>query len=446
MTEPSINVGIISAQQIHFVLVGPFASGITAGNLTGSFTASLHGDTIMLRGEGQNVESRQEVVFVPKEPAAGAFVIRNVTIGVHFHWERKEDQKFVGNLKLVQSNDGITAINVVSIEDYLASVISSEMSAESSTNLLKAHAVTSRSWLLAQLEKSKKIQKREKRSTTVAETDTELIRWYDREDHDAFDVCADDHCQRYQGVTKAYTDSVRRAVQETRGQVLVVGSQICDARFSKSCGGISERYEHVWEPVAYPYLVPVVDSPSLPEGYGLDFSNEANAEKWIRGTPPAFCNIRDRKMLSQVLLKYDQKTSDFYRWTVESTQEEISSHIHQKSGIDFGQIVDLIPVERGASARLIKLKIVGTRRTMTIGKELEIRRTLSPTHLYSSAFVVDTLNIVHGIPGKFQLRGAGWGHGVGLCQIGAAVMGELGNPFDKILAHYFTGARIQKLY
>jgi SpoIID/LytB domain protein len=392
------------------------------------------------------VEVGREVVFEPSDPATAQFQISGVTIGVQFHWQRKEDERFVGSLKLLQDGHSIVAINAVSIEDYLASVISSEMSAQSSLNLLKAHAVTSRSWLLAQLDKSRKLKAGAEKYETAFEDESRRIRWYDREDHELFDVCADDHCQRYQGVTKAYTGSVNQAVRETRGDVLTFNDEICDARFSKSCGGISEAFENAWEPVPHPYLVPVIDAPGPPEEYSLDFSIEEHAEQWIRNTPPAFCNTADARILSQVLLNYDQETHDFYRWKVEYTQDEISDLIRRKSGIDFGEIIDLVPEARGASARLIRLRIVGTRKTLAIGKDLEIRRTLSPSHLHSSAFVVDKVGDEGGIPGTFVLRGAGWGHGVGLCQIGAAVMGDMGYTPESILAHYFTGAQIKNVY
>ncbi len=387
----------------------------------------------------------REVLFDGTNPLS-EFVLNDVTIGVQFHWQRKEDQRFVGGLKLIREGENITAINVVSIEDYLTSVISSEMSADCSLNLLKAHAITSRSWLLAQLEKSKALKAGGVKYQSLVETETERIRWYDREDHANFDVCADDHCQRYQGITKAYTASVKEAVESTGGFVVMHNGVVCDARFSKSCGGVMEEFQHVWEPVRYAYLAAVVDTPDETTPLALDFSHEENADKWIRGNPQAFCNTTDKKTLSQVLLKYDQETTDFFRWKVEYEQAQLAEIICRRSGIDFGQIVDLVPVERGKSSRLTKLKIVGTKRTMTIGKELEIRRTLSNSHLYSSAFVVDKHEVVNGIPARFTIQGAGWGHGVGLCQIGAAVMGEQGYSYDKILVHYFPHTEIKKIY
>ena len=319
------------------------------------------------------------------------------------------------------------------------------MSATASLELLEAHAVISRSWLLAQIHKNKEITETQAEYSAFTQTDEELIRWYDREDHTRFDVCADDHCQRYQGITRASTEIVKQAIAATRGQVLTSGGKICDARFSKCCGGAFEEFQYCWEDVKYPYLLKQRDSKT--ETTLPDLTQEAKAEHWIRTSPEAFCNTTDKKVLSQVLNNYDQETTDFYRWKVVYTQEELSALILKRSGIDYGQIIDLVPIARGTSSRLWKLKIVGTKKTLTIGKELEIRRTLSTSHLYSSAFVVDKEDISpEGIPARFILTGAGWGHGVGLCQIGAAVMGEQGYKYDAILLHYYVGASIEKLY
>ena len=446
MNEPILNVGILSEPEIRFELIGPFRASGVDGNLQGKFIARRAGNQIAAEGEGHRIEAVQELTFEPVDPATSTVLISGVTIGVQFHWQRKEDERFAGSLRLLKDGVAIAAVNAVPIEEYLASVISSEMSAHSSLQLLKAHAITSRSWLLAQIEKSRKLKAGGEKYESVFEDHSQRIRWYDREDHDLFDVCADDHCQRYQGVTKAYTTAVEQAVRETRGQVLVYDDEICDARFSKSCGGISESFENAWEPVPHPYLSPVIDSPGRPEEYSLDFSLEENAEQWIRSNPPAFCNTADKRILSQVLLDFDRETHDFYRWKIEYAQEEISDLIRRKSGIDFGQIMDLIPNGRGASARLVQLRIVGTKRSFVIGKDLEIRKTLSPSHLYSSALVVDKVGRENRVPERFILTGAGWGHGVGLCQIGAAVMGDMGYTFDSILAHYFTGATIKQLY
>ena len=386
------------------------------------------------------------LVFEPVRYHEASFELNDVTIGIHFHWERKEDQQFKGSLKIIIENEKLTAINILPLEDYLVSVISSEMSATSSMELLKAHAITSRSWLLAQIAKSRSLQNSGKVYQPITETSEEYIRWYDREDHLNFDVCGDDHCQRYQGITRQSTPLVEQAIAETRGLLLMDGENICDARYSKSCGGITETFESVWEPEVHPYLQSVVDNPEPPEGFEPDLTNEVAAEKWIRQSPEAFCNTTDRNVLTQVLNDFDQETKDFYRWTRTYQQTDLAELIARKSGKDFGAILDLIPIERGKSGRLKRLKIVGTKLTLIIGKELEIRKTLSESHLYSSAFVVDKQNINNGIPGEFILTGAGWGHGVGLCQIGAAMMSAKGYKYNEILMHYFREARISKEY
>jgi len=384
--------------------------------------------------------------FEPVRYHEASFELNDVTIGIKFHWERKEDQQFKGSLKIIGENEKLTAINILPLEDYLVSVISSEMSATSSLELLKAHAITSRSWLLAQIAKGKELQHSGKTYQPISETTEEYIRWYDREDHLNFDVCADDHCQRYQGITRQSTPLVEQAIAETCGMLLMDGENICDARFSKCCGGITETFENVWEPEVHPYLQSIVDNPALSEDFEADLSNEEAAEKWIRNAPEAFCNTHDKEVLSQVLNDYDQETKDFYRWKMVYQQADLAELIARKSGNDFGTIIDLIPIERGKSGRLKKLKIVGSKLTLIIGKELEIRKTLSESHLYSSAFVIDKQNISNGIPGEFTLTGAGWGHGVGLCQIGAAMMSTKGYKYDEILMHYFRGASISKEY
>ena len=205
-----------------------------------------------------------------------------------------------------------------------------------------------------------------------------------------------------------------------------------------------EVFENVWEPVNHPYLQKVVDSDKDPIGFDLDLKNETASEAWILGNPDAFCNTHDKKVLSQVLNDYDQETNDFYRWSVIYRQKEISELIHKRIGIDFGLVMDFIPIERGESGRLIKLKIVGTKKIMIIGKELEIRKALSESHLYSSAIIFDKKEIDGEV--VFILEGAGWGHGVGLCQIGAAVMGEKGYLYKEILNHYFKGVELEKRY
>lgn len=432
MKIPSIEVGILPAKEIHFRLNAPYRRIETGAIVSGEYKITP--------------EDSFPMTFEPISYDEASFDLYDVVIGVQFHWERKETQCFKGTLKLIIENNLVTAINILSLEDYLISVISSEMSATSSLELLKAHAVISRSWLLAQKQKAQELDKSQITYKSIHETKEEYIRWYDREDHENFDVCADDHCQRYQGITKVSTPEARQAVTETSGELLIYDNSICDTRFSKCCGGITEKFENNWEPVVHPYLTRFIDNPIAPEGYDLDLTKEDAAEKWIKGTPPAFCNTHDKEVLSQVLNDYDQETQDFFRWEVSYTQLQIRNLIHQRTGWDFGEIIDLIPVERGDSGRLIKLKIVGTKKTMTIGKELFIRKALSESHLYSSAFIVEKIMDSGKTPSKFILKGAGWGHGVGLCQIGAAVMGAKGCNYKEILTHYFPGAELIKMY
>ena len=438
MKEPDISIGIVNAQKIHFSLNGQFsAKGETVcGNRVVSFSEG---------GILWNNTLYKELTFTPQE-GKSFFSLYDVTIGINFHWERQETQSFMGTLKLVVDEGKITAINILPAEDYLISVISSEMNATSSIEFLKAHAVISRSWLFAQIKKRKALEKKDSGFFSITKTDTEYIRWYDREDHTIFDVCADDHCQRYQGITKASNESVVKAVEQTRGQLLMQGDGICDARFSKCCGGISEEFEYCWE------VQKISITFCLSENIDMRVENPclilqiAGAEKWIRNSPAAFCNTHNKRIISQILNNYDQETTDFYRWKMEYSQEEISELIRDNTKADYGDIIDLIPIERGKSGRICKLKIVGTKKTLIIGKELEIRRTLSKTHLFSSAFVVDKGEAQNGIPSSFILTGAGWGHGVGLCQIGAAVMGEKGYTYGHILLHYYKGAEIKSLY
>ncbi len=435
-TEPKVSVGIMFEPQIVFVLGGEYLSE----------GKSYSGEQRLFVSNGKvsfNGNLYDELLFEPVK-AESTFELKDVTIGINFHWERKENQSFSGSVKFIVEDGKITAVNVLSVEDYLTSVISSEMSATASLELLKAHAVISRSWLLAQIQKNKEIVESKQEYSTMVVAEDELVRWYDREDHTRFDICADDHCQRYQGVTRASTSIVRDAIAQTRGLLLMSDGKICDARYSKSCGGAFEEFQYCWEDIKYPYLVKQRDSKTETEL--PDLTIEEEAEKWILSSPESFCNTTDKEILSQVLNHYDQETVNFYRWTQEYSQKELSALILKRSGVDYGDILDLIPVERGTSGRLVKLKIVGTKKTKTIGKELEIRRTLSESHLYSSAFVVERVGNENGVPQKFVLKGAGWGHGVGLCQIGAAVMGEKGYKFDEILLHYFVGASLEKLY
>lgn len=442
--EPVINVGIVTGKSIKFELYGDFSVTGFKDNFSGVYSAQIKDNQIHCKSSKHEIQVSDRLEFIPADPISESFLLKDVTIGNKFHWERKEKQRFIFSLVLLKSGDDIVAINNIPIERYLTSVISSEMSAKSSIELLKAQAVIARSWVLAQIEKSKKlVAVREKHETSV-EFENELIKWYDREDHKLFDVCADDHCQRFQGVTKIISDAAFKAIDQTRGIVLLSSGEICDTRYSKCCGGISESFENVWEPVKHNYLTSVIDYKFEPENFNLDFSDETNAARWINGNPHSFCNTSDRKILSHILVDYDRETKDFFRWKVEYTQQELSSIIKEKSGIDFGDIVDLIPVERGESSRIVKLKIIGTKKSLTIGKELEIRRILSKSHLYSSAFVVEKMG--EKIPERFIFRGAGWGHGVGLCQIGAAVMAERGYNFDEILLHYFKNSELKKIY
>ena len=416
--EPTVQVGIVSAERILF-------------SLNKAYTAKgalIEGEQEVAFSEGGilwNGNQYRELKFIPQTKDA-SFSMKDVTIGVNFHWERKETQTFLGTLRLVVEEGKICAINELPVESYLTSVISSEMKATSSLEFLKAHAVISRSWLLAQMEKRQSQSSGGNGFFSFVKKDDELIRWYDRDDHTIFDVCADDHCQRYQGITKADNIHVVEAVKATRGQILMYDGEICDARFSKCCGGVTEEFQYCWEDTPKPYLVSVPDA-ATPDG-------------------DPFCHTHDKHILSQVLNDYDQETSDFYRWQVEYTQEQLRELIERKLKMSFGQILALEPLERGKSGRIWKLKIVGKERQFTIGKELEIRRTLSETHLYSSAFEVEPMDIVQGVPQKFVLKGAGWGHGVGLCQIGAAVMGEKGYRYDEILLHYYQGAEVKRIY
>jgi SpoIID/LytB domain protein len=441
---PEIQVGIFSGEEISFTLNTPFKTGNKRDSIDGTWKVKCSSDKIILQKEAIKLESEHIILLTPVNPADASFTLHNVTIGVDFHWQRKEDQVFKGNLRLYIESNKVYAVNVLSIEDYLTSVISSEMSATSSSELLKAHAVISRSWLLAQIEKSRSLNNNEAKYNTNTRTESEIIRWYDREDHKNFDVCADDHCQRYQGITRSSTTVVEQVIEETFGEVLAYKDVICDTRYYKCCGGITELFENVWEPVNHPYLQKVIDNPAYPEGYNLEIDKEEMAKKWILGNPESFCNTSDKIILSQVLNDYDQETKDFYRWSVSYTQEELSDLVKTRTGIDFGTVTDLIPLERGASGRIIRLKIEGTKKTMVLGKELEIRKALSKSHLYSSCFIVEKIS--DNKVTKFILYGAGWGHGVGLCQIGAAVMGLKGYSYREILMHYFRGAVLEKRY
>ena len=371
-------------------------------------------------------------------PEHPTFLLKNVRTGIGFHWDRLEDQEFEGTLEIRDNADGTqTAINRLDVEDYLSSVITSEMSATPSLELLKAHAVISRSWVLRPIiSPSKGTDKPD-----LSNPDRHVV-WYERDAHEGFDVCADDHCQRYEGITRRdehpeAAANVQKAIDATRGQVLMYDGKVCDARFYKSCGGATDLFENAWANEHYPYLEAVRDEIGTPLP---DLTIEENAQAFIRTSPSAYCNTTDERILSQVLNNYDQETKDFYRWTVQYTSGELSDIIRERSGIDFGEILDLVPIKRGPSARLYEMQIVGSKRTMVIGKELEIRKWLSRSHLYSSAFVVERHE-----NGDFILTGAGWGHGVGLCQLGTAVMADKGCTYEQILAHYFPGSELKTI-
>lgn len=434
MIEPKINVGIMFQPAIRFNLDTLYS--FEENTYTGEYEVKIQDGKILFAGKCYD-----EILFESDENDS-SFVLHDVVIGIGFHWERKEDQRFRGNLRFIVEDDHLTAINILFVEEYLKSVISSEMSATSSKELLKAHAVISRSWLLYQTYKRTQIESSSQNYVSDTKTENEWIKWWDREDHLNFDVCADDHCQRYQGITRASQSlkMVEEAVEETRGELLMYDGIICDARFSKCCGGVVEEFQNCWEPVSYPYLTTLYDGDKNELRQIPDLTKEDEAEKWIRSAPAAYCNTKDKHILNQVLNNYDQETTDFYRWKVSYSFAETASLIRRRIGLDLGEITNLIPRERGKSGRITKLEIQGTKDNLTIGKELLIRKALSESHLYSSAFVVDKTN------NGFILTGAGWGHGVGLCQIGAAVMAEKGFQYRDILAHYFPDSELNQQY
>ena len=435
--EPIVSVGIVSASKLCFSLNAPYT--VCGSQRCGKQVVELSEGRILWENTLYD-----ELLFEPTD-AQSSFTLEDVTIGVNFHWERKEAQTFLGKLRFIVQDNNICAINELPVETYLTSVISSEMRATSSLELLKAHAVISRSWLLAQMEQRKAENKNVEKQPSFFKTNEEIVRWYDREDHKRFDVCADDHCQRYQGITKAANKHVVEAIQQTAGEILTSHGEICDARYSKCCGGAVEEFQYCWENIKKPYLQALPDT--LPDSTPLpDLTDEAVARQWILSSPDAFCNTTDQKVLSQVLNDFDQETTDFYRWNQTYSQAEVKQLLEEKLEVQFGDIIDLIPLERGKSGRIYRLKIVGKERTLIIGKELEIRRALSKSHLYSSAFIVEKADIKDGVPQKFIIKGAGWGHGVGLCQIGAAMMGKQGYRYEEILLHYYKGAEITKAY
>ena len=425
----NVDIGVLRAPQIKFDLIGNFASDVPF--LEKENTVSVAEGSLCLNGVACS-----SINFQPQDTDS-LFVLHDVVIGVGFHWQRRENQTFRGALLFIIEDGEVRAVNRLPVEDYLESVISSEMSATSSMEFLKAHTVISRSWLYAQLARRKRVEQ----GVLGWENKEEIVRWYAREDHTLFDFCADDHCQRYQGITRAVNPNVARAVRETCDIVLMYDGEVCDARFSKCCGGVTERFSACWENEEYGYLQAFRDAPGnepLP-----DLTTEEGAREWLENVPSSYCSTDDQKVLSQILNGYDRETNDFYRWKVEYSQDELSALLSERSGIDFGKVIDLQPVERAASGRIVRLRVVGSKRTVTVGKELEIRRWLSKSHLYSSAFVVDTFHEGNSV--RFRLKGAGWGHGVGLCQIGAAMMGEKGCSYSQILEHYYPGALLEKI-
>lgn len=445
-TQNRLEVGIMSGQEIEFEIISDGAGKqkveYSGGRI--SYNGVLYDELVF--------EAQTEATMF----AEPSFILYGVTIGVDFHWERKVTQKFAGTLKFIVDGDRVTAVNIVGVEDYLLSVISSEMKASAGLEFLKAHAVISRSWVMAQVEHRRKPAIRQAQgpesvdgydtavaepveapvtSTSSATTESdsvaadsagsvteegEYIKWFDHDDHTLFDVCADDHCQRYQGLTMAVGETVRKAIDQTWGLVLTSEGEICDARFSKCCGGRMELFSTCWEDKDYPYLQPLPDTPDCAEGGKV------------------FCDTKDEAILSQVLNDYDLETEDFYRWRTEYSRTEVSDLVRKRSGMDFGTIRALVPIERGPSGRLKRLKIVGDRKTIVIGKELIIRRWLSDSHLKSSAFDVKWEG------DRLILDGSGWGHGVGLCQIGAAVMASKGYTYDQILLHYYPGSKLER--
>jgi SpoIID/LytB domain protein len=416
--------------------------GDAFGPLSGRFSAKAISGMIVLTDEAHLELARSPSIRLVA-PEDSTFELFHVTIGSRFHWERMEDQTFRGNLIIRPREDGtIAAINEIPLEDYLQSVISSEMNAAAPMEFLKVHAILSRSWLLASLDGKKKTKEPYRPARKIPENEGEVIRWYDREDHDLFDVCADDHCQRYQGIRKIVSAEAEEAVRETLGRVVTYRDEICDARYSKACGGLTEDFATAWDDKRVPYLTSLADAP-VPHS---PIATEEEAARWILSGPEAYCHTKDEGLLEKILPAFDRETQDFFRWTTEYSREELEEILREKSGFDFGDLQEIVSLRRGPSGRIYRLRIVGSKKSMVVGKELEIRRWLSRSHLYSSAFLVKVKYDPLGKAERFTFHGAGWGHGVGLCQIGAAVMATQGFSAEEILKHYFRGAEIQKIY
>jgi stage II sporulation protein D len=441
MEEPRITVGICDRyREVRGRMNGIYRPN--GASLTGGFIARPEGGNLVLGDEfGREILRATEIRLVAAREAT--FTLHDVTIGVTFHWERKEEQTFPGDLILLAAGEGkLTAVNELPVEEYLASVVSSEMSGEAPVEFLKAHAVASRSWLVAMLKRKGRAAGKGRGAGLMPRCGEEIVRWYDREDHDRFDVCADDHCQRYQGITRLAAGRAAEAVRATRGVLLISDGEVCDARYHKACGGMTEDYATCWEEKDIPYLRHVCDAaaPIAP------IRTEADAEQWILSCPDVYCYPRHPDLLKKILPSFDRETTDFFRWQVSYSRGELEGILRTKSGIDFGVLQNIIPLERGPSGRIRRLRIEGSKAAVVVGKELEIRRWLSPSHLMSSAFIVTAAREPSGVPARFTLYGAGWGHGVGLCQIGAAVMAEKGFSAEEILRHYFRGAALVKRY
>ncbi len=439
--EPTVSVGIMDRRsEVTGYLNGIFhIRGF--GAISGRFTAKGTEGAIVLADEVDREITRSAMIGLDGD-IHSTFTLTKVTIGIGFHWERAEDQTFRGNLILKSREDGmIAAVNEIPVEEYLQSVISSEMSSTAPAEFLKAHAILSRSWLLRTLER-KTGTAAPAPAGGIRKEEHELTRWYEQEEHDIFDVCADDHCQRYQGVTKIASEQAAQAVRETRGQVIMHKGAICDARYAKACGGLTEEFRTAWRDEDVPYLRSISDGPVSYD----PVRTEEEATRWILSEPQAYCNTKDEAVLTRILPDFDRETTAFFRWVVEYERKELEKILLEKSGLDFGTLNEIKPLDRGPSGRIYRLRITGSKRSIVVGKELEIRRWLSRSHLYSSAFDVKTERNPSGEIERFILRGAGWGHGVGLCQIGAAVMATRGFTAGEILRHYFPGADIGKIY
>jgi SpoIID/LytB domain protein len=429
-----ISVGIVDRQaEISGYLDGNFF-GDEFGPVSGRFSAKVMEEAIVLLNQAHRQISRSSSIRLRAEKGS-FFSLFNVTIGNRFHWERTEDQTFQGDLILRLRKEGmICAINEIPLEDYLISVISSEMGGEAPMEFLKTHAILSRSWLLAALDRKEKTKGPSIQPKKM--TEGEIIRWYDRQDHDLFDVCSDDHCQRYQGIKKIVSKQAKEAVRKTHGMVMIFQDEVCDARYSKACGGITENSDTAWNDKRVPYLTSIPDAPFPHQ----QIRTEKEASRWILSKPEVYCHTTDESLLEKILPGFDRETKDYFRWRVEYSRTELEEILREKSGFDFGTLKEILPLRRGPSGRVSRLKIVGSKKSMVVGKELEIRRWLSRSHLYSSAFIVTS------DAERFIFHGAGWGHGVGLCQIGAAVMAIQGFSAEEILRHYFRDVEIKKIY